>query len=111
MTDFAARISRVRMKAGGADVVVLEQPLRPEMASDLVEIAAHYAADNQPDSYLHGFVLIAMFSNGANAVAVRGPNSIPRALLPAMTAELVRDRVLTEETACDVVNRANGFDD
>jgi len=110
VTEFRARIARVRMKDGGADVVVLDGSDRCEIARDLVEQAGVYADDTDEASQLAGYVLIAFYSDNARAVAYHRPDSIPGELLPAYVAELVRRKCVMQAEACDVVNRANGYD-
>lgn len=110
MTEFRARIARVRMKNGGADVTVLDGSDRSEIARDLVEQAGIYADDTDADSQLAGYVLIAFYSDNARAVAYHRPEGVPGELLPAYVSELVRRKCVTQAEACDVVNRANGYD-
>lgn len=117
----AARIGRVRMKNGGADVRVLhchQVSGRENYRGKLVDHARIIGDMDEPGSELVGFVLIGLFSDGKSTVGCRfdpTTSPIPRALLPAYVAEIIRRDLVTsaeaEEVACDVVNRANGFPD
>lgn len=115
-----ARIGRVRMKGGGADVRVLRSRLAPDgqnWCGKIVEHARSVAAMDDAASQLVGFCVVGLFSDGASSVGFRyDPKSspIPRALIPAFIAEVLRRDMVTapeaEEVACTVVNRSNGFE-
>ncbi len=116
-----ARIGRVRMKSGGAEVRVFHSPVGPDgqnWRGKIVEHARKVAEFDEPGSLLVGFCVIGLFSNGTASVGFRyDPNSspIPRLLLPAYIAELLRRDMVTtpeaEEVACHVVNRLSGWED
>lgn len=114
MNEFRARIGRVRMKAGGADVVVLDQErIVGNMPTEFMDHARFMALDSEPGSELAGYVIVALYSDGARNVGfdLTGDHKVPRELLPALFAELVRRKVLMQAEACEVINRANGFED
>ena len=115
----AARIGRIRMKAGGAEVRLIAQA-DPEAnyCGKIIDHARRVAEMDEPGSELVGFVVVGLFSCGSASVGMKWDNKrspIPRALLPSYLAEVIRRDVVTapeaEEVACNVVNRANGFDD
>jgi hypothetical protein len=114
-----ARIGKVRMKSGGAEVRILAQDApRENYCGEIVRCAKIVADYSEPNSELVGYVVIGMFSDGMSSVGLRWDNKrspVPRALAPSYFAELIRRDLVTdpeaEVVACRVVNRANGFDD
>lgn len=103
MTEFRARIGRVRMKAGGADVRVIDrmvdngngQDWRGTICASARGIA-DIATDDEP---LAGYIIIGMFAGGAASVGYRYDPAachIPRALLPSWVAEVIRRDLITE---------------
>lgn len=111
-----ARISRVRLKSGGAEIRVLRRNL-DDRAAKIITHARKIAAMSAPGSALVGFVTIGLFEDGTTSVGCHydpASSAIPRALLPAFVAEIIRRDLITsaeaEDVACTVVNRANGFD-
>lgn len=117
MSVFAARIGRVRMKNGGADVRVLNrvpvnangEDWRGQIIAN-ARAAAEYATDANP---LSGYIVIALFGSGSTSVSYRYDPAlcpIPRSLFPAWVAEIIRRDLITEPEACHVVNRANGYE-
>lgn len=118
MSEFAARISRVRMKAGGADVrIMVNHAPNAEgenWAGELVRNARTAAEWASAENPIAGYAVIAMFSDGSSSVGYRYDGdlcSVPRVLFPAWVEELLRRDMITYPEAVDVVNRANGFDD
>lgn len=117
----AARIGRVRMKDGGADLHILRNPEPNDGENWRGKVVAHarkVAEYDEPGSELVGFCVIGLFSDGAASVGVRWDNKrspIPRALMPAYVAEVIRRDLITspeaEEQARLVVNRSNGWED
>lgn len=118
----AARIGRIRLKSGGAEVRVLHTST-PNLGEEnwrgaLIKNAKAVAGYDEANSQLVGYLLVGFFSDGAASVGYRWDKDrtpIPRALMPEYVAEIVRRDMITsveaEDIACAVVNRANGFDD
>lgn len=115
-----ARIGRIRMKSGGAEVRVLRNP-QPNGDGEnwrgkAVEHARKLGEYDEPGSDLVGFLVVGFYSDGAASIGIRYDNKrspVPRALVPSYVAEIIRRDLVTspeaEQIACDVVNRANGW--
>lgn len=106
MTEFRARIGRVRMKGGGADVVVIDReatnPDDENWCGKVVQNARSVAEQSTPESPLIGYILIGFYSDGATSVGFRyDPErcAIPRALMPAWISEIVRREMITAPEA------------
>jgi hypothetical protein len=102
MSEFAARISRVRMK-DGASVTILPTPMDygdPDLPENwrgkLIEHAKRIAGYDEPKSELDGFLVIGMFSDGSTSIGLRIPDRLPRPLIPGYVAEILRRDVITE---------------
>jgi hypothetical protein len=112
MADFAARIGRVRMKNGGADVRVLESKPGLDGAEDwrgaIVRNARAIAEMATDDAPLSGYVVVGLYGDGCTSVAFRydleSGGIIPRALLPAYVAEVIRRDLISAEESRDVFN-------
>lgn len=67
------------------------------------------------DKEIVAFALVALRADGRAYVDARTqwPEDMPcnRHMFIGMATELIRDAMITEDTAIDVVNRANGFED
>ena len=105
--EFAARISRVRMK-NGADVSILPTPMdygdpdAPEnWRGAAVRCAKRLAEFDQPHSKLDGFITLGFYSDGSTSLGFRVPERIPRCLLPAYVADLLRRDAIMEQAAAD----------
>lgn len=105
MTEFRARISRVRTKAG-AHLSFLPTPLtwgdpaEPEnWRGKLVHHAKTIADNDETGSKLDGFAVIGFFSDGSTSIGFRMPERIPRCLMPAYVAEILRRDVITDHEA------------
>lgn len=118
----AARIGKIRMKAGGAEVRILHTPTPniddTNWRGDLIRNAKAVASYDEPGSTLVGYLLVGFFSDGSVSTGYRWDKDstpIPRALMPAYVEEIVRRDMITsveaEDVACGVVNRANGFEE
>lgn len=103
MTDFRARIGRIRMKNGGADVHVLDRKSVNRDGDDwrgtLVKAArsiSELGTDKQP---LVGYFIVGFFADGSASTGFRyDPDHlvVPRALMPAWVAEIVRRDMVTD---------------
>jgi hypothetical protein len=109
--QFAARISRVRMK-NGADVTILPTPMdhgdpeEPENYRGAALIAAKRIAQyDEPESKLDGFIVLGFYSDGTTSMGMRIPQRLPRPLLPAYIAEIIRRDAITEKEAADTFDR------
>jgi hypothetical protein len=108
MTEFATRISRVRMKQG-ADIHVLHNAM-PDKIDDreenwrgkIIEHARNIAGHATEEGPLDGFVVIGFFADGASSVGFRVPARIPAALLPGYVSELLRRDTVTSQAAANV---------
>jgi hypothetical protein len=106
--EFAARISRIRIK-GGADVHVLRSKPGLDGKDDWrgaivrnARAVAEMGSEKQP---LVGYVLVGFFGDGTSSVGYRyDPEScpIPRALIPAWLAEVIRRDLITSVEASNV---------
>lgn len=103
-----ARIGRVRMKNGGADVRVLHTPRRADNGENwngkLVEHAKTLAAD---PAEIVGYHIVAVYQDGAYNSAsridpVRCP--IPQALWPSYVAEVIRREIIVRNDVRDIVD-------
>lgn len=109
--EFRTRLRRVRMKNGGADVRVLDLPKpNPEGEDWRGSIIAsarqigEYVSDEKP---LVGYVILGLYGDGTTSLGWRYDFEIcpiPRALLPAWLAEVVRRDLISECEARDVFN-------
>lgn len=104
MADFRARIGRVRMKSGGADVHVFHNPNAVgEHALTVIERHARdIAGFSEPDSELVGSVVIGMFSNGRTTMGFRCPDTMGRTLATAWLIEAIRRDIVTAAECEDV---------
>jgi hypothetical protein len=102
MTEFRARIKSYRMKAGGADIRVLHNPMPNEF--DGVEenyrgkIIQHarWIAETDPQHTMDGFIVIGLWDDGTRSVGYRIPKRIPRELVPHYVAEILRTDAITD---------------
>lgn len=109
VSEFRARIARVRMKSGGADIRVLDRkPVNlggEDWRGDIMSSArnvAEFATDENP---LAGFVVLGIFKDGCSSLGWRydpGTARIPRLLLPYWVSEMIRRDILTAGEAKDV---------
>lgn len=108
MAEFRARISRVRMKNGGADIRVIrneaieadEEDFRGKIVSNAKGIADK-ATDEAP---LVAYVMLGIYGDGAHSFCCRIPHEscpIPMTLMPAFVAEAVRRYTVTSDAAAD----------
>jgi hypothetical protein len=111
VSEFRARIARVRMKSGGADVRVLDRrtdsPNGENWRGKIIENARAVADYDEPNSSLVGYLLIGIFHDGQTSVGFRYDKErcpVPRSLMPAWIAELVRRDMITAPEAADKFN-------
>lgn len=103
----AARIGKIRLKSGGAEVRLLHRQTREDgenwrgvIVDHAREIAAH-----QPNDGMVGFFIVAMFEDGGYSSSHRMDKAarIHRTLLPSYIAEVVRRDMLMEPIADGVI--------
>lgn len=113
----AVRIGKIKLKAGGAEVRILERPTRPDgesWAGAIVQAAQTVASFEEPGTELIGFFVIGFYSDGGRSSGFRwDPVKAPfdRRLLPGFAAEIIREDLITEDCARTIVNRSNGYED
>lgn len=111
------RIGKIKLKAGGAEVRILERPERPDgesWAGAIVQNAQNIAGFSESGCELAGYFIIGLFSDGGHASGFRWDSTkVPfdRRLLPGFVAEIVREKLITEACARTLVNQANGYED
>lgn len=111
----AARIGRIRMKNGGAEVRLIRQetpnPDGENWRGDIVRCARNIAGHSKPGSELVGFVVLGLFADGATSIGWRYDYEramVPRAVLPAWIAEVIRRDLITHPEAVETFNRFEG---
>lgn len=95
MSEFRARIRAIRPKVGG-EIVILPTPLNADgenIRGKMIEHAKHIAGN---DGELDGFLIIGLWADGRRSLGYRMPMRIPRELLPAFVAEIVRTDCVTD---------------
>lgn len=109
--EFRARIGRIRMKSGGADVRVLHRAETNFDGDDwrgrIVAHAKSVAGQATDEAPLVGFLIVGMFQDGGCSTGFRWDNvrcPVPRALVPAWVAEVARRDIITEPEAQNVFN-------
>jgi hypothetical protein len=112
MTDFRARIGRIRMKNGGAEVRILDRksvnPDGEDWRGTVVRNARTVAEHATSECPLVGYILIGFYGDGATSVGFRYDQKkcpIPRALMPAWIAEIVRRDMVLAPEAKDIFNQ------
>jgi hypothetical protein len=103
MAEFAARIRRVRIK-GGADLHIIANAAATAGGEDwrgaIVRNAKRVAELSTTDDPLVGYLLVGFYANGTTSVGFRlkddEPRMIPRSLMPAWVAEIVRRDLVTQ---------------
>lgn len=108
------RIGRIKMK-GGADLHILNTPTGPHgenWAGKLITNAKKVAEYEAPGCDLVGYLVFGLFSDGSHSSGFRwdaNRSPIPRRMMPAFIAEIVREELVTEElaqqAAADVFNQ------
>ena len=110
MSEFRARIGRIRMKSGGAEVRVLHQNSAngdEDWRGSIVKNARSIGEQATVESPLVGYVLVGLYGDGAASVGFRYDLKncpVPRAVFPERVAEIIRRDMLTAPEARDVFN-------
>ena len=107
----AARIGRIRMKAGGADVHVLPTVERGEMEASLMAQTSHALADGR---IVVAYALVAMYDDASFYSAARtqfGDMPFNRYAFVGTVTEAVRDDLINYETARGIINKSNGYEE
>jgi hypothetical protein len=116
VTEFRARIGRIRMKNGGADVRVLNRnpdgaasidPNGEDWRGTVVRNARAVADMATSEAPLVGYLLIGFYGDGCTSVGFRYDVDrcpVPRALMPSWVAEIIRRDMITEPDTRDVFN-------
>ena len=106
MTEFAARIGRIRMKAGGADIRLIGHKIDNGNGEDWrgsILANARAIADTATDAEpLAGYFVMGIFKGGSTSTGWRydpEASAVPRALFPAFAAEIIRRDMITEREA------------
>lgn len=101
------------MKAGGAELRVLHRPTpdfngAENWCGKVIEAARSVADYSEPGSELCGYVMLGLYTDGMHSFGYRFDETrsrIPRVLLPALVAELVRRDVVTKGKFEDMFER------
>lgn len=95
MAEFRARIRSVRLKHGG-NIVMFPTPIdrHNENLRGVMIGHAKMIAENQGE--LDGFLVIGLWADGTRSLGFRISPRIPRELLPAYVAEMIRTDCVTE---------------
>jgi hypothetical protein len=111
VSEFRARIGRIRMKNGGADVRVIDRKIDSGDGQDWrgsIQANARKIAEMGTEADpLVGYVVLGIFAEGGASMGYRydfDRAPIPRMLLPAWIAELIRRDMLVNPEARDVFN-------
>ena len=110
MSEFRARIGRIRMKNGGAEVRVLHQNHAngdEDWRGAVLKNARAIGEMATEDSPLVGYLLVGVYGDGTSSVGYRyDPKTcpIPRSVFPSWIAELIRRDLLTDVEARNVFN-------
>lgn len=106
------RLRRIRFKDGRAPIEVLHTPMDidcgdgPEsLRGALLDCAKHLAGHDTPDAPLDGFIVLGFYESGTRSMGFRMPSRIPRELLPAYVAEIIRTDAITDKEAADEFDR------
>jgi hypothetical protein len=107
VSEFRARIGRIRMKNGGADVRVLNrEPINPDGEDWRGKIVANARTISEQGS-LAGFVVVGFFEDGTYSIGYRydPPRCpVPRTLIPAWIEDMLRPDMLMNVEAREVFN-------
>ncbi|KQN09831.1 hypothetical protein ASE85_02535 [Sphingobium sp. Leaf26] len=106
------RLRRIRFKDGRAPIEVLHTPQdfdfgdkAESLRGALMGCAKAVVGFDRSDAALDGFIVLGFFDNGTRSLGFRMPARIPRELLPAYVAEILRTDVITEKEATTVFDQ------
>ncbi len=113
MSEFNARVRRVRMKSGGADVTVINSVNHDngdgeDWRGSIVANARRAASFASAESPLVGYVVVGLFADGQSSVGWRYDAArcvVPRTLLPHWVSEVIRRDIVTGTEAADTFER------
>lgn len=97
----AARIGKIRLKSGGAEVRVLGRDCRPDGESYKGLIVQHARAIADTTDDMVGFVVVGIFADGTHNCGFRLDKDcvVGRTMLPSYVADVVRRYALIEPIA------------
>ena len=100
MTEFAARIRSIRPKNTDTNVVLFPTAT-PNHINGTSEnwrgkMVEHAKSIASVDGTLDGFIVLGLWSDGKRSLGYRLPSRIPRELLPAYFAEIIRTDAITQ---------------
>ena len=105
MSEFRARIGRVRMKSG-ADVHIIQQDEpRSNRQGEVIRHAKMVCDTSTPDDELVGHLIVGFFGSGKTTVGIyHDPETcpVPRTLVPSWLAEIARRDLIVDAEATDV---------
>lgn len=109
MSEFRARISRVRLK-DGADVHVLRNRVADEGGEDwrgaIIRNARRIADTATDQDPLAGYVVLGLFESGSASIGFRynfeSHQAMPRMMIPTWVAEILRRDLIANEEAREV---------
>jgi hypothetical protein len=104
MNEFRARIGRIRMKNGGADVRVIEGCALPRDEDEGVAATLHRTTlELTQEADLAAFVIVGWTAQGSVSFNWRYTDQCPmaRTLIPPYVAELTRRYVVSREEASE----------
>lgn len=111
MSEFRARIGRIRMKNGGADVRVLNrEPVNPDgedWRGKIITNARAIAEQASEDAPLVGYVVLGLYADGGSSIGYRYDFErcpVPRMFIPAWVAEIIRRDIIVGPEAKNVFN-------
>ena len=76
---------------------------KENLRGKIIEHARRVAEFSKEDSKLDGFIMIGFFSDGTRSCGYRIPKRIPRELLPAYVAEILRTDAITGNEASKIM--------
>ncbi len=95
MREFRARIRSIRPKAGG-HIIVLPTPADRDNENLRGVMIRHAKMIAENEGEFDGFLVIGLWADGTRSLGYRIPQRIPRELLPAYVAEMVRTECITD---------------
>jgi len=111
MDSFRARIGRIRMKSGGADVrVINREPINLDdenWCGKIIANARGVAEQSTDEAPLVGYVVVGLYADGCSSIGYRyDPDRcpVPRSLIPLWIGEILRRDMITNVEAREVFN-------